>query len=98
MARTLLSTLEELHQNIVFLADREAQLQKRISELETTKANLEAELTGVGKELAAALSDVEFLKVSCRLADNPESIVEARRHIARLIRNLDLCIDMLKEG
>lgn len=98
MAHTLLSVLEELQRNITRLSSHEAQLLANIETLEKSKSDLEAELSGVRKELAAALSDVEFLKVSHRLADSPDALVETRRHIARLIRNLDTCIDMLNEG
>jgi len=40
---------------------------------------------------------VEFLTMSYRLADSPDTIVSARRRIARLIRTIDSCISMLKE-
>ena len=98
MANPLLSILNELHGNIFRLSDHESQLHERIRELEKTKSDLEAELEDARSQLAAALSAVVFLKVSHRLADSPDTLADTRRHIARLIRNLDLCINMLKEG
>jgi len=44
-----------------------------------------------------ALMDAEFLAVSHKLADSPDVLVDARRHIAQLIRNIDRCLVMLKE-
>lgn len=42
--------------------------------------------------------DVEYLTMSHRLADNPDTIIETRRHISRLIRNIDRCLEMLENN
>lgn len=49
------------------------------------------------KERDRARLDVEFLQVSHKLADNPDTLVATRRRLARLIRNIDRCLEMLKE-
>ena len=41
--------------------------------------------------------DAEFLAVSHKLADSPDTLVSARRHLARLTRHIDRCLEMLKE-
>ena len=39
----------------------------------------------------------EFLAVSHKLANDADDLVAARRHIAGLIRNIDRCLEILKE-
>ena len=41
--------------------------------------------------------DCEYLEVSHKLADNPDTLVATRRRLAGLIRNIDRCLEMLKE-
>ena len=41
--------------------------------------------------------DAEFLAVSHKLANDADDLVAARRHIAGLIRNIDRCLEILKE-
>lgn len=97
MALPLNILLRSIGEKATQLAQMQELMKARISELEEKNMQLETELKETKDLLDKALSDIEFLTVSHRLADSPDSIVSTRRHIARLIRNIDSCISMLKE-
>lgn len=97
MAQPLLSILNDLNGKITLLAREQLSLKDRIKELEAENDDLKSLLKESENKLKKALTDVEFLTMSHRLADNPDSIVATRRHIARLIRTIDNCISMIKE-
>ncbi len=97
MAQSLLSILEKLEARQKELREEMESLRVRNRELEEENADLrrkEAEALGARDK---ALLDVEYLSVSHRLAEDPDSLIETRRVIAGLIRNIDRCIAMLKE-
>lgn len=97
MAESLLSILEKLEAREGALRAEMESLRLRNKALEQENADLrkkEAEALRLRDE---AMLDVEYLSVSHKLAENPDSIVETRRIIAGLIRNIDRCITMLKE-
>lgn len=97
MAQPLLSTLSDLNEKISRLAGVQEALKTRIKELEKENETLKAELKESRDQLDKARTDVEFLTVSHRLAENPDTIIATRRRIARLIRTIDNCISMIKE-
>lgn len=75
---------------------REALLQ-RCKDLQEANSRLEAELAEAKEELRLARLDSDYLTVSHRLAQGPQSLAETRLHIARLIRRLDASIRMLED-
>lgn len=97
MARTLLTILEDLEQKIETLQREMEELRRKNSELEQLNEELVKREAEAQQARDAALTDVDYLKVSYRLADSPDSLVETRKVIAGLIRNIDRCIEMLKE-
>ncbi len=97
MALPLSTLLKSVDDKVTELAAIHRKLYKRIAELEEENESLRKELQESRKELEAARTDAEFLTMSHRLADSPDSIISARRRIARLIRTIDSCISMLKE-
>lgn len=97
MARTLLTILGDLEQRISLLQGEMEELRRKNSELEQLNAELVKMETEARQARDTALTDVDYLKVSHRLADSPDSLVETRKVIAGLIRNIDRCIEMLKE-
>lgn len=97
MARTLLTILGDLEQRISLLQGEMEELRRKNSELEQLNAELVKRETEARQARDTALTDVDYLKVSHRLADSPDSLVETRKVIAGLIRNIDRCIEMLKE-
>lgn len=70
---------------------------EQIVRLEKENEDLRTQLSETRAELDNTRKDVEFLTMSHRLADSPDSVISARRRIARLIRTIDNCISMLKE-
>ncbi|MCH5236692.1 MAG: hypothetical protein J1E95_02710 [Muribaculaceae bacterium] len=95
--KTLLTSLRKLNNKIADLSALHLKMQDQIKVLEEENRSLKADLETERKNLNKALSDVEFLSVSYRLADSPESVVSARRTISRLIRTIDSCITMINE-
>lgn len=97
MAQPLITLLKSVDEKITELSTIQKQLYARIEELEEENAELRQELQDNKALLAKATTDIEFLTMSYRLAESPDSIISTRRRIARLIRTIDNCISMLKE-
>lgn len=72
-------------------------LRSELNQSRCREQDLLMQLRLTRQELDRAKSDVQFLRVSHRLASSPDSLVEARRLIAGLIRNIDKAIAELKE-
>lgn len=97
MADSLLNTLASIRLKITALETKLRQEQETAHALRQQVDELTRAIAEKDKELAKARSDAEFLIYSHRLADNPDTIVETRRQIAKMIRDIDRCIDMLKD-
>lgn len=97
MAATLLSILEDLNLRIRQLTSRNADLEQENAALRDTNEDLRRRAAEADAARDKALLDCEFLAMSHKLADSPDRLVDTRRHIARLIRNIDRCLEMLKE-
>lgn len=97
MARNLISILDTLEQRIELLKEENEGLRKINNELEQSNSELRRSMAKAAEDREKALLDVEYLRISHKLADSPDSLVEARKVIAGLIRNIDRCIEMLKE-
>ena len=76
---------------------RNARLVEQNHKLEEEIADLRLEIAEARRERDRARLDAEYLTVSPRLADSPDTLIDTRRHIAKLIRNIDRCLEMLKE-
>ena len=97
MAESLLQILQNLKDAQRDLRQEVENLRQRNKELEEEARDALRNAEEAEKRREEALLEVEYLKVSHRLADSPDTIVETRRIIAGLIRNIDRCIEMLKE-
>lgn len=97
MEHSLLDVLEQLQNRISEMQEEMRELRHRNSRLEEENAELREKEALALKKRDEALVDVEYLSVSRRLAESPDTLVETRRMIAGLIRNIDRCIQMLKE-
>lgn len=93
--------LEQEMQTIEGLAERVASELRRLRRLlaasEEREAELRRALALAEQRLTAAETDVMYLRMSHRLAASPDSIIEARRMLSGLIRNIDKAIADLKE-
>lgn len=97
MARPLITLLESLRDKISELDAAQAVLLSRLEKLKEENDTLRRDLAEKDRMLDKANSDIEFLTVSHRLAESPESLIATRRRIARLIRTVDNCISMIKD-
>ena len=97
MAQPLVNLLSEISDKITELEAIQRRLLSRIRLLEDENESLREQLKENKQLLDAANADKEFLTMSHRLADSPDSIIATRRRLARLIRTIDNCISMLKE-
>lgn len=97
MAKTLQNVIESLHAKIETLSERADEFRRKYDALEAENQELRLQLKETEEARDRARLDAEFLTVSHRLAQNPDTIVDSRRLIAGLIRNIDRCIDMMKE-
>lgn len=97
MAMPLLSVLNSLQERLDGLVATHNELLNKIRELEEENLQLKAEIKEKDLALGKAETDIEYLTMSHRLAENPDTIIAARRKIAGLIRTIDNCISMLKE-
>ena len=97
MAESLITTLEKLNARIKDVTAHSAALLARNRELEELNADLRRRAEESDRTRDRALLDAEYLTVSHRLAADPDTLIDTRRHIAKLIRNIDRCLEMLKE-
>lgn len=97
MARSLLTAVQSLGAKAERLAQQRQRLQEENKVLRRQVEHLLEENAALREERRRALLDVEFLTVSHRLADSPQKLADARRHIAGLIRILDRSIALLRE-
>ena len=96
-SQSLQNTLEILKGRIDALVARNRSLLLRISSLEEENEDLRKKAEEAYAERDRARLDAEFLAVSHELADDADDLVAARRQIAGLIRNIDRCLEILKE-
>ncbi|MBD5200892.1 MAG: hypothetical protein HDS74_06555 [Bacteroidales bacterium] len=87
----------ELTEKVSILAGRYSALQAENKSLRDENAALRSDLKSTQDELKKAQLDNSFLVLSHRLAQSPEALVESRKMIAALIRDIDRCIAQLKE-
>lgn len=74
-----------------------AHLREKLHESRLREEDLRRQLQQADRDLEQARTDIRFLRVSHRLAASPGALVEARRMISSLIRNIDRAIADLKE-
>ena len=97
MATSLLTVLDSMRDKIDALNESVAALRARNRELEDENEALRRTVSDTARERDKAKLESEFLAVSYRLAESPDTLIDARRLISQLIRNIDRCIEMLKE-
>lgn len=66
-----------------------AVLEGRVADIEAASSRLRAELTTMS-------TNCEFLAMSHRLASSPDQLMQTRRLIAKMIRNIDRAVEDLK--
>lgn len=94
---TLPEVIDELIKKTARLDSYIEELERQNAELTVTIETLKEELDEERKNSARAKLDADYLTVSHRLADSPDTIIATRRRISSLIRTIDRCISMLKD-
>lgn len=97
MAKSLLGVLESLNARIEELESRLAALNEKTITLNSENEALKRLLHEKDTTIAGQALDIEFLKVSHKLADSPDNIVAARQLMTRLIHTIDSAIALVKE-
>lgn len=97
MARNLKTIIESVESKALRLASERDRLQAENQDLKKELNLIKERWSGILEEKRRLELEVEYLKVSHRLASDPDTLVEARRHVARLIRIVDKCVAMLRE-
>lgn len=97
MAASLQSILDSLKAKIAEITLLNQTLQAQNRQLKEENAELRRQSLESDSQRDRALLDCEYLMMSHKLADSPDNLADTRRHLAKLIRNIDRCLDMLKE-
>jgi hypothetical protein len=97
MASGLEEMLETLSAKIEAMGSRNEELQRLLTLRQREVEDLQHDKQLLQDRVARLEGDNKFLKVSYRLASSPNDIIETRRLISGLIRNIDKCISELKE-
>lgn len=97
MENSLTSILTSIDKKIDILESRRDALERECGELTARCHDLSTRLAKAEEEVSRLSLDCEYLRVSHRLADSDDTLVEARRHIARLIKRIDASISLLKD-
>lgn len=97
MARDISSALHGLSEEIDRLQTAYLRKVEEVATLKSRILDMEADLASKDTEIGRLGQENQFLRVSYRLADSPDGIIEARKKIAGLMRSIDKCISQLKE-
>lgn len=98
MAQTqLIQLLSTLQSRIEMLVESQNVLLKKIEELEKKNIVLENQIKSDAKIIEEANKNLEFLTLSHRLADSPDTIISTRKKITGLIRTINNCIQILEK-
>lgn len=89
--------LERLDRKVTLLSGKLQQMQQQLELAYQERDDLLRENRALRSELEKSDLDNRYLRVSHKLADTPEAVVEARRLITSLMRSIDKCISELKE-
>ena len=98
MASTLYNILLELRGKTDTLAKKVSSISEENNQLKEENVSLKAEIKELREQLQRKSLDSEFLEVSHYIADSPDSLILARRRIANMIRTIDRCLEMLRDG
>lgn len=88
---------DELAVKVSMLATKYTALLARCKTLEEQNEALALDIKELRDSLDRQVMDNKFLTLSHRLAQSPEALVESRKLVANLIRDIDKCIAQLKE-
>ena len=94
----ILHSISQLSKKIDALLVEREKLLDQIQKLKAENHELSLQHQNDVMLLENTKKDVEFLRLSHKLADSPEALVEARKEISSLVRTIDSCIRLIKEN
>lgn len=97
MERSLTTIIDSLSSKARHLVSQRESLKEENADLKEEIARLKGTIDEDMNRIASLEKEVEFLKLSHRLADSPEALIESRRIVAALIRKIDRCITLLND-
>lgn len=97
MEKTLSARLTRLQEKIDVLGQQRDKALKEAATLREEKEVLARELKTMQEALAQSRLDVEYLKLSHRLADTPESLATSRELIKKLVARIDRALRLIAD-
>ena len=97
MESSVSKELEELSANIGILASQRDEARAALKRASEEIEDLKKELEQAREELHQKDLDVEFLTLSHRLAESPQSLADARATVKRILGKVDKAIALLKD-
>ena len=94
---TLPEVIEGMQEKLELVAAHLRHEKEENQQLRNEIEDLQHKLAEKESEIARARLDAEYLTYSYRLAESPDSILQTRRRLSALIRDIDRCISMLKD-
>lgn len=85
-----------LTERVERLIARQTTLLQKLADLQGRLADLEEVTNRLRSELTTMSVNCEYLAMSHRLASSPDQLMQTRRLIAKMIRNIDRAIEDLK--
>ena len=98
MAESLSEIFDRLLQKQAVLVERYHALEEKCKALEGSVAELQGELKRQKAELERTVQENEYLKIVRTVAPDRESLERSREIVAKLVRDVDKCIEDLNEG
>lgn len=97
MDSTEIRDLQDIYQGIEILARQRNEALERLRQAGEEINDLRRQLEATREQLHKTSLDAEYLKVSHKLAQNPQALAEARAMVRGMIGRVDKAIALLKE-
>lgn len=89
--------LQQIYRNVELLAAQRDEARTALTEAREELADLRRQLAQAEEEIHKRDLDIEFLRLSHRLAEGPQALAEARATVRRMIAGVDKALALLKE-
>ena len=97
MADTLSDIFERMLGRLQILVEKYNALKAYNQQLNEEKSSLEKEIQRQKKEIEALTLENQYLRIARIAAPDKESIAKSRELIAKLVRDVEKCIEQLNE-
>ena len=97
MALSLSANLASLESKILTLVAQRDDALAKLEEMTAANLRLQEKLEKTNKELQQSRIETEFLTVSHKLADNPDSLARARTDVRRMLARVEKAIALLED-